>query len=85
MCGMGVLHVERVHISLPSEVKEFFTEEAKRLNLPYTNYISSILIQYSDKINKERIESKFVKYLLENEVGQIDAKELLEEVKKIGF
>ena len=85
MCVKGVYQVERIHISLPSDVKEFYVEDAKRLNLPYTNYISSILIQHADAMTKSRIESEFAKYLLDNDVDEITAKELLEEVKKLEF
>lgn len=42
-------NLKKIQITLPLEIQNFYKEKAKELNLPYTNFISLILIKLSQE------------------------------------
>lgn len=46
---MNKKELKKIQISLPLEIQNFYKKKAKELNLPYTNFISLLLINLSQE------------------------------------
>ena len=50
VCSMDIkTESKRINVKLPRYVQDWYKEQGKRYNVPYTNYITFLLVQFCEK------------------------------------
>ena len=77
--------VVRLNIRVPGHVREWYKTEADKYSVPYTNYISMLLIQRYETEKEKELLKDFTNVLkdIKDATDSVDAEELFQQLKEI--
>lgn len=83
--------VKRINLKLPAYVQDYYKEIGDQYNIPYSNYITLVLIQHYEQAMSKKLATDLNASLLSlkdmvgdnPQVTMADSKQMLEEIKSL--
>lgn len=77
------MELKRISVKLPEHVQEYYREQGKKYNVPYSNYIAMVLTQLYENDKNAKLLADFNETLktLKNSTGELTAEDMLNEMK----
>jgi len=76
--------IKRINLKLPAYVQDYYKEMGERYNLPYSNYITMVLIQLYEKQKEKEliVELNSSMNILKDIIGE-NSKEIMDDSKQV--
>ncbi len=76
----------RMHIKIPSYIRDWYKEQGDRYSVPYTNFISMLLTQHYEKEKEKELVQEFnetLKKLNNMSDGSMSVEDMMQDLRSI--